>query len=203
MRKIFLYMTMTLDGFVAGVDNELDWMVQTPDPELNADTVALLRSADAGILGYPVAQGMIPFWAGVAADPAASPQARDIAAAVNHVHKIVISDRPVELPWQNCEVVVAAGDTELVAAVTGIKRRPGGDLGLPGGVRTAQRFIRLGLVDEYVLHVHPVAIGSGRPLFPSGVQLVLIAAKSYASGVVRLRYRPVRTGHLEAGQPIR
>jgi hypothetical protein len=76
MRKIYLYMTTTLDGFIAGPGNELDWMLDTPDKALNHDTVALLRAADAGFLGYPVAQGMIPYWEGVAADPSASPAGR-------------------------------------------------------------------------------------------------------------------------------
>ncbi len=62
MRKLFLYMTTTLDGFIAGPKDELDWMVDTPDQALNDDIVALLGASDAGFLGYPVAQGMIPYW---------------------------------------------------------------------------------------------------------------------------------------------
>ena len=63
MRKVFLYMTMTFDGFFSGPNDELDWMVQTPDQELNDDIVALLKSADAGLMGFPTASGMIPYWA--------------------------------------------------------------------------------------------------------------------------------------------
>jgi dihydrofolate reductase len=74
-----------------------------------------------------------------------------------------------------------------IAAVTEIKRQPGRDLGVPGGVRTAQRFARLGLIDEYVLQVHPIAIGSGQPLFTQETELQLAGAKAYDSGVMRLR----------------
>lgn len=94
MRKIYLYMTTTLDGFIAGPGNELDWMLGTPDKALNDDTVALLRAADGGFLGYPVAQGMIPYWEGVAADPSASPAGRAMADAVNRLHRIIISSQP-------------------------------------------------------------------------------------------------------------
>jgi dihydrofolate reductase len=190
MRKVVLYMTMSLDGFIAGPADELDWMLDTPDPALNDDIVSLLRASDACFLGYPVAQGMIPYWESVAADPAASPAARQMAAAVNRLHRIVISRQPVDLPWDNSELIVAADDGALAAAVTKIKERPGGALGVPGGVRTAQRFVRLGLVDEYVLHVHPVALGAGKPLFTEKSQLRLIGATSYDSGVLRLRYQP-------------
>jgi dihydrofolate reductase len=151
-----------------------------------------VRASDAGFLGYPVAQGMIPFWEGAAADPSASPGTHDLATAVNHLHRIIISSKSVDLPWDNSELVVAATDDDLVAAVTEIKRRPGRDIGVPGGVRTAQRFARLGIIDEYVLQVHPIAIGTGQPLFTQKTELQLADAKTYDSGVVRLRYQPAR-----------
>jgi len=189
MRKVVLYMTTTLDGFIAGPGNELDWMLSTPDQGLNDDIVALLQASDAGFLGYPVAMGMIPYWESVAADPSASAAGRDIAAAVNRLHRIIISSQPVDLPWGNSELVVARTDDDLVAAVTEFKRQPGSDLGVPGGVRTAQRFARLGLIDEYVLQVHPIALGAGKPLFTQKTELNLISAKTYNSGVARLRYQ--------------
>ncbi|MBF9132966.1 dihydrofolate reductase family protein [Plantactinospora sp. S1510] len=189
MRKIFLYMTSTVDGFVAGPDNELDWMIQAPDEELNADIVALLSTADAGFLGYPVAQGMVPFWRAVAADPNASKDSRAIAEAVNNLHTIVVSRTDVDVPWDDTEVLVAPDDAALFDAVTRMKQQPGRDLGVPGGVRTARAFVRLGLVDEYILHVHPVAIGAGKRLFPGPVGLTLIGAKTYPCGVVRVHYR--------------
>ena len=190
MRKVVLYMTTTLDGFIAGPGDELDWMLSTPDQGLNDDIVALLQESDSGFLGYPVAQGMIPYWEGVAADPSASAAGRDLAAAVNRLHRIIISSRPVDVPWGNSELVVARTEDALAAAVTGFKRQPGRDLGVPGGVRTAQRFARLGLIDEYVLQVHPIALGAGKPLFTQKTELQLISAKTYDSGVTRLRYKP-------------
>ncbi len=192
MRKVVLYMTTTLDGFIAGPSNELDWMTGTPDQALNDDIVALLQASDAGFLGYPVAQGMIPYWESVAADTSASQASRDFAAAVNRLHRIIISNQPADLPWNNSELVVARDDDDLAAAVTELKRQPGSDLGVPGGVRTAQRFARLGLIDEYVLQVHPIAIGAGKPLFTQKAELQLISAKTYDSGFVRLRYQTRR-----------
>jgi dihydrofolate reductase len=72
------------------------------------------------------------------------------------------------------------------------KHKQGKDLGVPGGIRTAQTFIRLGLVDEYVLTVHPVALGSGKRIFTAKTSLELIDARTYRSGVTRARYRPTR-----------
>lgn len=197
MRKVFLYMTTTLDGFIAGPDGELDWMTGTPDPALNEDILALLRASDGGFLGYPVAAGMIPYWESAAADTSASQASRDFAAAVNRLHRIVISRQPVDLPWDNAELVIARDDNDLIAAITEFKRQPGNPLGVPGGVRTAQRFARLGLINEYVLHVHPVAIGAGQPLFTRKTELQLISAKTYPSGIMRLHYQT----HAASGSP--
>lgn len=189
MRKVFIYLTISLDGFIAGPNNELDWMLQTADPELTRDMVTLFEGVDAGFLGYPTYAGMIPYWRSVAADTSASEGARAIANAVNKLRPIAISHTPVELVSDNSDLLVAKDDDALVEAVASLKGLPGKDLGLSGGVRTAQRFIRLGLVDEYVLHIHPVALGAGKPLFLQKVDLELISAKTYPSGVVRVRYQ--------------
>jgi dihydrofolate reductase len=191
MRKLFLYMTMTFDGFIAGPNNELDWMAGAPaDPELNDDIVALISRADAGLMGYPTAVGMIPYWANVAKDASASRSDHDIAEAVNKVHGIVISKKGEKAEWANAELLVARDDRELVEAITKLKRQPGRSLGIPGGVRTGQTFARLRLVDEYDLLVHPVAIGNGKRLFTSKVDLELISTKTYKSGIMRVCYNP-------------
>ena len=189
MRKIFLYMTTTLDGFIAGPGNELDWMLSTPEQDLNDDVIALLGASDGGILGYPVAQGMIPYWEAAAADPSASPASREFAAAVNRQHRIIITNQPADLPWPHSDLILARDDQDLIDAITKLRQQPGRDLGVPGGVRTAQRFTRLGLIDEYVLHIHPVAIGTGKPLFTRKTGLQLISTKSYRGGVTRLHYQ--------------
>jgi dihydrofolate reductase len=190
MRKVFLYMTMTCDGFFSGPHGELDWMEQTPDQELNDDIVALLEGFDSGFIGYPTASGMIPYWSNVAKNPSASKGERAIAQAVNTLHGIILSKKEEQLAWENAELLLVKSDTDLVEAVTKFKRQPGKDLGVPGGIRTAQTFVRLGLIDEYVLMVHPVAIGNGKRVFTDRVNLELVSAKTYKSGVMRVCYRP-------------
>ena len=190
MRKVFLNMTMTLDGFFCGPNGELDWMSQTPDQELNDDIVAFFQEVDGGFIGYPTASGMIPYWLNVAKNPSASKAERAIAQAVNTLHPFIISHQEEKLEWENTELLVVKSDQELVEAVTRLKRQPGKDLGVPGGIRTAQTFVRLGLIDEYVLMVRPVAIGNGQRVFADRVNLELVSAKTYKSGVMRVCYRP-------------
>jgi dihydrofolate reductase len=187
-------MTMTCDGFFSGPNGELDWIGQTPDQELNDDIVALLKSADAGFMGYPTASGMIPYWANAAQNHSASKDELAIAEVVNTMHSIVISNREEKLEWENSELLLIKNDNDLVEAVAKFKRQPGKNLGVPGGIRTAQTFVRLGLIDEYVLMVHPVAIGHGQRVFTDRVNLELVSAKTYMSGVMRACYRPSSRG---------
>ena len=100
VRKVFLYMTMTLDGFVAGPNNELDWMLRTPDPEMNKDSVDLFMGIDAGFMGYPTASGMIPYWSNVIKNRSASKEELEIARAVNRLHSIIISNKEEQLEWE-------------------------------------------------------------------------------------------------------
>jgi dihydrofolate reductase len=190
MRKVFLYMTMTFDGFFSGPNGELDWMVQTLDQELIDDIVALFKSADAGFIGYPTASEMIPYWANVAKNPSAPKDELAIADAVNSMHSIIISNKEEKLEWENSELLLVKNDNDLVEAVAKFKRQPGKNLGVPGGIRTAQTFVRLGLIDEYILTVHPVVIGNGKGVFTNRVNLELVSAKTYNSGVMRVCYRP-------------
>jgi dihydrofolate reductase len=59
-------------------------------------------------------------------------------------------------------------------------------------IQPAQRFARLGLIDEYVFLVHPVALGEGKPVFTERTRLELASTKVYPSGVMQVRYRPTR-----------
>jgi dihydrofolate reductase len=135
---------------------------------------------------------MLPYWLGVASNPQAPADQRALAQAVNRLRPILVSDREEPVPWANAELLVVHEDDQLASAVRREKEKPGKDLGVPGGIRTAQTLVRLGLVDEYVLTVHPVALGTGKRVFTGKTGLELIDAKTYRSGVVRARYRPTR-----------
>ncbi len=111
---------------------------------------------------------------------------------MNQLHGIILSKKEEQLEWENAELLLVKRDQDLVEAVTKFKRQPGKDLGVPGGIRTAQTFVRLGLLDEYVLMVHPVAIGNGQRVFTDRVNLELVSVKTYTSGVMRVCYRPAQ-----------
>ena len=192
MRRIFLYMTMTLDGFVAGPNNDLDWFTpSTYDEEPRRDILEIVESADTWIMGYPTGPGMVAYWKSAQKNKKTQKWEMAIAKAVNKLHPIVISNKEEQVE-PGMELLVARNDGEFVRVVEEIKKqKKGGSIYVPGGVRTGQRFARLGLIDEYILMVHPVAIGEGKRLFTSKVRLKLVSTKGYKkSGVIQVRYRP-------------
>ena len=109
---------------------------------------------------------------------------------MSRVHSLVLSTTEVEFTLENAELLVVRDDAGLRDAVNAVKRQPGRDVGVPGGIRTARAFARLGLIDEYVLMVHPAALGEGQRVFTQRTDLSLHSAKAYQSGVTRLTYRP-------------
>ncbi len=141
-------------------------------------------------MGYPVGTGMIPYWSSVAKDPKASQGDHDIAQAISGIHGILISNRPEKVELDHAELLLVHDDQDLVEAITALKRKAVRDLGLPGGICSARTFVGLGLIDEYVLMVHPLAIGDGKRVFTNHVPLNLISAKTYASGMMRVIYHP-------------
>lgn len=190
MRKVILYVTMSSDGFMAGPNDELDWMLPEMDREMLTDTVNFFNETDGGFIGYPTASGMIPYWLDVARNPSAPQGERAIARAVNKLHSIIISNTPETLEWDNSELLLVTNDDDLIKGVRKIKQQPGKHLTVPGGVRTAQTFARLGLIDEYMFIVHPVALGNGKRVFNSKIELELVSAEAYESGILRITYRP-------------
>nr|BFE58459.1 hypothetical protein GCM10020063_029850 [Dactylosporangium thailandense] len=84
--------------------------------------------------------------------------------------------------------------SDLAATVAGLRRRPGGDIAVTGGSALARAAARQGLVDEYQLIVHPVALGAGRPLFDAAARPRLRDRRDYDNGVLRPTYVPADAG---------
>lgn len=192
MRKVVLYLTLSLDGFLAGPNGELDWGVALED-EKAIDT-GLIDQVDIALIGHGVYKDMAEHWIAAAKNPATPKLEAEFAEKYNAIPKLVFSTMEEELEW-NARQVLVKDNKDIAKAVAELKEQPGKDMVLYGGVRIAQTFVQLGLIDEYQLVVHPVILGSGRPLFKDvndRVNLKLVSTKHDASGVVLLCYQPVR-----------
>jgi dihydrofolate reductase len=187
-RKVILQMMFTIDGFVAGPTDEMDWIDN--DPVMGEAHFALAHGADSAIIGHGVYQGMAQFWPQAAANPDAPNNEAEFGKLMNEMHKIVVSTQAEDLQWTNSEQLLVTGDEDLVRRITELKNQPGEYLLLYGGIRTAQTFTTHNLVDEYRLDVCPSALGVGKPLFLDRTTLDFVSVTPYESGAMNVVYRP-------------
>jgi dihydrofolate reductase len=187
VRTIILQMMISLDGFIAGPNDEMDWIDN--DPVMGQAHFALAENADAALIGHTVYQGMAQFWPEAAANPDAPNNEAEFGKLMNEMPKIVISTREEELTWTNAEQLLVADDDDLRSKIEELKAQPGQYLLLYGGAHTAQTLVELGLVDELRLDVCPVAIGAGKPLFTERTGLEFVSVTPYESGAMTVTYR--------------
>jgi dihydrofolate reductase len=172
MRPLILKMDITLDGFVGATDGDVQWAVDDfGDPALQEWMVAGLWDAGTHLMGRGAYDDMAPYW----------PSSTDIyAPPMNEIPKVVFS-RTLEQPeWGETRVV--SGDP--ATGIAGLKAEDGKPILLHGGTSFARELSDLGLIDEYRLLVHPIALGEGLPLFGARTRLRLTDARAFATGVV-------------------
>ncbi|PRX97807.1 dihydrofolate reductase family protein [Allonocardiopsis opalescens] len=187
MRKLVYAMSTTLDGYVKGRGDDISW--SGPDDELMDFHNQQTERYDTSLYGRGLYENMASYWPHVPDDPAADPRELEFARAWLKLRKVVFSTTLESVEWNS---TLVRGD--IVAEVARLKAMPGRDMDL-GGATLAASFIRLGLVDEFQTWVHPVVLGGGTPFLPpldSSFKMRLIESRTFRSGVVYLRYEPVR-----------
>lgn len=187
MRKVVLFNMVTLDGFFAGPEGEIDW--HNVDQEFNEFAIEQLNTASGLIFGRLTYQLMAGYWP----TPAAKKDDPIVAEKMNHTPKYVFSRTLETADWENTRLVKG----EAVAEIPNLKSQSGGELFIFGSANLASSLIQHGLIDEFRVMVNPVVLGSGRPLFENlehRLSLTLLRTKAFASGNVLLYYRPSNSG---------
>lgn len=187
MRKIIFLIHLSLDGFVAGPNGEMDWIVYNDEVEKYSHD--LHATTDAAIYGRVTYQMMEGYWPSVLTNPASTKPELEHARWYDNATKIVISRTLTSDPAKKTRVI---GDN-IAEEITRIKQESGKNLWLLGSPRAAQTFMQLGLIDEYRINVNPVILGSGRPLFGNlgkQLHLNLVESRMLKGGVAALRYEP-------------
>ena len=183
MRKIILMMSVYVDGFFEGPNHELDW--QLIDDELHSHFNEQLSEMGVFLDGRVTYELMAGYWPTADTDPSSTGPVAEFARIWRDMPKIVYSSTLERADWNTTIVRDVVADEVLE-----LKAQPGGDL-VVGGADLATTFMRLDLIDEYRLYVHPVVIGRGKHLFPASntrISLQLAETRTFGSGVVLLRY---------------
>jgi len=179
-------MWVTLDGFIAGPNGEMDWVMV--DDEMGKYEDDMVSSADTLILGRVTYESFAGAWPKVPENPSVSEGEKVYARKLNAMRKIVFSKTLEKAEWNNSSLAKEVIPEEIEK----MKQEPGKDMVIYGSASIVQAFTNLGLIDEYQLLVHPVVLGSGKPLFKNikdRQNLKLIETKPFPSGVFGLYYQ--------------
>ena len=184
MRKLKLQMQITVDGFVAGPQGQLDWMTWNMDEKLIAFINHLTDTSDTILLGRKMTEGFVKYWEGIVAQPS-SPEFEFAQKMVN-MPKVVFSKTVSKMDGKNVRVE----NGPLAEAVNQLKSQDGKDIVVYGGATFVASLIENNLIDELNLFVNPIAIADGLRIFHARTPLKLKDSTGYASGIVVNTYTP-------------
>lgn len=172
MRPLICYIASSLDGYIAGPNDELDWLPPLNEGGEDYGYAEFMKTVDTTLMGrrtYDVVEAMN--------EPALNP------GKTNYV----FSSRPASARYDNVRFVA----DEPVAFVKNLKEQPGSGIWLEGGGAILKLLLEAGLVDEVRLFIVPVLLGDGISLFQKMGEkraLKLIRSVAYPDGMVGLSY---------------
>lgn len=186
MRKIVQFMHVSLDGFVAGPNGEMDWI--TVDETLFDYANDRTDKSDAALYGRNTFMMMDGYWPTADKEPNASKHDRTHAAWYRKVDKYVLSHTLKSDPSKKLHVI----GKDLVNEIKELKKGPGEEILIFGSPSAGHSLAQLGLVDEYWLFINPIFLGKGIPMFKGlhdMTKLKLQKTHAFDNGVVCLNYR--------------
>ncbi len=193
MRRIVTTTWVSLDGFIAGPNNEMDWVGRYYDQTMGDYETALVQGADTLLLGRTTYDSFAGSWPTVPEREDVPDAEKAYARLLNSMRKVVVSSSLVDPPWEHTDVLSDVRRDEIDQ----LKREAGRDIVVYGSASLVRQLTDLGLVDEYHLLVHPVVLGEGKPLFAGvsgSTDLALESATPLPSGVVKMVYRLATLG---------
>ena len=188
MRKIISFMHISLDGFVAGPNGELDWV--KIDEEIFDHVGKRIRKSDAALYGRVTYQMMERYWPTAADKPTATKHDIEHSKWYSKAHKIVLSKTMKEESLTNTTII----SENLADRINEIKQSHTGgseDLLLFGSPTATHSLLQLNLIDGFWLFVNPIILGRGIPLFvdiKDKIKLNLLTTRQFTSGVIELNY---------------
>lgn len=185
MRKLVLFMHVSLDGFAVDANGGLDWI--SYDSELQQYADGIVGTVGSPVYGRVTYELMAGYWPTVLANPDAGEHSKAHAEWVDKATKIVFSKTMKKADWNNTIVI----NDNIAEEINKLKQQPGKDLVIFGSPGLAHSFMELDLIDEYQLTLNPVVLGSGIPAYQNiknKTNLKLVKATPLKSGVVGLHY---------------
>jgi dihydrofolate reductase len=188
MGKVIASIFISLDSLMVGENEDMSWVLGNFDPEMGNDMDAeVTKSMQAILLGRTIYDIMSKYWPG--------PSVADEGPGVDEMNltpKIVFSRKMQKAGWGQFDNVSVLNEI-IPVEIEHLKSQSDKPLVIMGSASIVQQFARFGLIDEYVLWLHPVILGQGKPLFSghlSKQELRLINSRVYQNGVIKLILQP-------------
>jgi len=188
LRKLKLQVQMSIDGYIAGPNGEMDWLVWNWDDDLKEYINKLTESIDTILLGRKMTDGFISYWSDVTAKP--DHPEYTFGKKMIEIPKVVFTTTLNKSGWVNTEI--ATGD--LAVEINKLKRQEGKkDIIVYGGASFDSSLIKAGLIDEFYLFVNPAAIGNGMTIFKDLNEMqkfTVVKSIAFECGIILLHYEP-------------
>jgi dihydrofolate reductase len=189
MRKLVLFLHLSLDGFSATEEGGLEWIPYDESFEKYAEKI--VSTVGSPVYGRVTYELMKSYWPTVAKDPSASKHDREHAAWLDNVEKIVVSTTLPEQDWHNTKVI----RENVVEEIAKLKQGTGKDLVIFGSMTLATSLMEDDLIDEFQFTISPVMLGKGKTFIRNieeKIPLKLLTSETLENGVVGLHYAVVR-----------
>ncbi|MGI0043171.1 MAG: dihydrofolate reductase family protein [Nitrososphaeraceae archaeon] len=189
VRKLKLQVQMSVDGYIAGPNGEMDWLIWNWDDKLKKYVNELTKPVDTILLGRKMTNSFISYWSGVMNKPD-DPEYL-FAKKMIETPKIVFTKTLNKSEWINTEV----SNGDLRAEISRIRNQQGRDIIVYGGASFDSSLIKEKLIDEFYLFINPVAVGTGMPIFKdlNDIQkFTLIESIGFDCGIVLLHYETTK-----------
>ncbi|MBX7206066.1 MAG: dihydrofolate reductase family protein [Bacteroidia bacterium] len=190
MRKIISFMHLSLDGFVAGPNGEMDWI--KINDEIFDHVEKRIGKGDTALYGRVTYEMMENYWPTAADKPNATKHDRVHSEWYSKVHKVVLSKTMNPANQALANTTIISGN--LTDSINTLKQMTNGgseEILLFGSPSATHALMQLNLIDGYWLFVNPVILGKGIPLF-AGIaektKLHLVSTHPFACGVTELSY---------------
>jgi dihydrofolate reductase len=186
MRKLVSFFHVSLDGYVAGLNGEMDWI--KVDEEIFEHVGERVKESDTALYGRVTWQMMEGYWPTAGDAPDASKHDIEHSAWYKKAGKIVLSKSMQNEQLPN--TVFIGEDVE--DRVKAVKQQAGTEILIFGSPSATHALLQYDLIDEFWLFVNPILLGQGVPLFKNvneRTQLTLASSKTFANGVVCMHYK--------------
>jgi dihydrofolate reductase len=185
MKKIISFMHISLDGFVAGPNGEMDWI--KADEEIFDYVDKRISEGDTALYGRVTYQMMENYWPAAGNKPTATRHEIEHSKWYSKVHKVVLSNTLIDAGLTNTKII----SDNLSDRINEIKHKAGKDILLFGSPTATHSLIQLNLIDGFWLFVNPIILGQGIPLFVNikdKIKLKLLTTRPFTCGVTELNY---------------